>query len=80
MCLPPAPCVHIITQDKGNEDVIESAKIVKRLEKDGWTEVSHTGSHRTFKNDGVAHPITVPHPRRDMPKGLKRAIEKAAGW
>ena len=60
--------------------MIESQKIISRLLKDGWEEVSQKGSHVTFKKEGVAHLITVPHPRKDMPKGLKRAIEKAAGW
>lgn len=58
----------------------ESAKIISRLTKEGWEEVSQKGSHVTFKKEGVDHLITVPHPRKDLPIGLKRAIEKAAGW
>ena len=58
----------------------ESQKIINRLEKDGWAEVSRKGSHVTFKKEGVAFLITVPHPRKDLPKGLKRVIERSAGW
>lgn len=58
----------------------ESAEIIRRLEKDGWVEVSRKGSHATFKKDGVPHLITVPHPRKSLGKSLKRAIERAAGW
>jgi len=59
---------------------MDSKKIIARLEKEGWEEVSQKGSHVTFKKDGIDHLITVPHPRKDLPKGLLRAIEKAAGW
>ena len=58
----------------------ESQRIIARLRKEGWVEVSHKGSHVTLKKNGVAHLITVPHPRKDLPLGLKRAIAKAAGW
>lgn len=57
----------------------DSDDIIRRLRKDGWVEVRQTGSHKSFKHPGVAHIITVPHPRKDMKPGLKRAIEKAAG-
>jgi predicted RNA binding protein YcfA (HicA-like mRNA interferase family) len=60
--------------------VIESAEIIRRLTNDGWAEVSQKGSHRTFKKEGVAHLITIPHPRKDLGKGLRSTIHKAAGW
>jgi len=60
--------------------VIESAETIRRLERDGWEQVSQKGSHRTFKKEGVPHLITVPHPRKDLPRGLRKAIHKAAGW
>jgi predicted RNA binding protein YcfA (HicA-like mRNA interferase family) len=58
----------------------ESQKIIGRLKKEGWEEVSQKGSHVTLKKAGEANLITVPHPRKDLPTGLKRAIAKAAGW
>ena len=58
----------------------ESRRIINRLKDEGWETVSQKGGHVTLKRDGVAHLITVPHPRKDLPLGLIRAIEKAAGW
>lgn len=58
----------------------DSDAIIKRLLAEGWLRVSVTGSHWTFKREGVAALITVPHPRKDLAKGLKRSIYKAAGW
>jgi len=58
----------------------ESHAIIRRLRREGWAEVSRAGSHVTFKKEGVPHLITVPHPRKDLPRGLRLAIEKAAGW
>lgn len=57
-----------------------SREIINRLQSEGWQEVSHTGSHRTFKKPGIPHLITVPHPKKDLGKGLERTIAKAAGW
>jgi predicted RNA binding protein YcfA (HicA-like mRNA interferase family) len=58
----------------------ESKALIKRLIKEGWEEVSRKGSHATLKKQGIPHLITIPDPRKDLPKGLRRAIEKAAGW
>jgi predicted RNA binding protein YcfA (HicA-like mRNA interferase family) len=58
----------------------DSDTIIHRLLKEGWNEVSHTGSHRTFKHPEVMKLITVPHPRKSLGAGLKRAIQRAAGW
>lgn len=58
----------------------DSDEIIRRLKKEGWHEVSHTGSHKTFKKAGMEKLVTVPHPRKDIGRGLKRAIWKAAGW
>lgn len=58
----------------------ESDTIIKRLTKEGWVEARQSGSHRIFKKQGVAHVITVPHPRKDLGKGLRRKINRDAGW
>jgi predicted RNA binding protein YcfA (HicA-like mRNA interferase family) len=58
----------------------ESKKIIDRLLREGWAEVSQKGSHVSFKKEGVTYLITVPHPRKDLGKGLRLRIEKAAGW
>lgn len=58
----------------------DSRKIIKRLTREGWVQVSQAGSHVTFKNPRFAFLVTVPHPRRDLPLGTARNIAMAAGW
>ena len=56
----------------------DSRKIVKRLERDGWSFVKAEGSHHKYRKDGVT--VIVPHPRKDLPVGTARSIAKMAGW
>lgn len=58
---------------------MSSKALIKLLEQNGWVLVRKTGSHHTFKKEGIEHLITVPHPRKDVPKGLLKAILKQAG-
>jgi predicted RNA binding protein YcfA (HicA-like mRNA interferase family) len=57
-----------------------SREIVRRLEREGWTLVRITGSHHVFKNPTSGDTLVVPHPKKDLGKGLVRAIYKGAGW
>lgn len=57
-----------------------SREIIRRLEREGWVRTSVDGSHQTFKKAGVRHLITVPHPKKDLGKGLASKIAKQAGW
>jgi predicted RNA binding protein YcfA (HicA-like mRNA interferase family) len=57
-----------------------SRDIIRRLEKEGWTLVRVTGSHHVFKNPTSGDTLVVPHPKKDLGKGLVRAIYKGAGW
>lgn len=57
-----------------------SRKLLRMLERDGWELVRIKGDHHTFKKDGVPEIVTVPHPNRDLPKGLVRRIYQVAGW
>jgi predicted RNA binding protein YcfA (HicA-like mRNA interferase family) len=49
------------------------------LEKDGWHLVDIAGSHHQFEHPVKPGKITVPHPRKDLPTGLARAILRQAG-
>lgn len=53
-----------------------SRDIVRRLEREGWTLVRVTGSHHVFKNPASGETVVVPHPKKDLGKGLVRAIYK----
>jgi predicted RNA binding protein YcfA (HicA-like mRNA interferase family) len=51
-----------------------SRDIVRRLEQEGWTLVRVTGSHHVFKKANSGETVVVPQPKKDLGKGLVRAI------
>jgi len=57
-----------------------SRDIIRRLEREGWTLLRVTGSHHVFRNPRTGEKFVVPHPKKDLGKGLVHAIYKAAGW
>ena len=57
-----------------------SRDIIRRLEREGWILVRVTGSHHVFKSPTSGETLVVPHPKKDLGKGLVRAIYKGAGW
>ena len=48
------------------------------IEKDGWYEVRITGSHHHYKHHEKQGIVTVPHPRKEIGKGLFLSIMKQA--
>jgi predicted RNA binding protein YcfA (HicA-like mRNA interferase family) len=59
--------------------MMDSRKIIQKLKEDGWFEVAHVGSHKQFKHATKPGRVTVPVPRKDVPTGTLRSIEKQAG-
>jgi len=57
-----------------------SAEIIARLLKNGWILHNIRGSHRQFKHPEKTGKVTVPHPKKDLPKGTIKSIYKQAGW
>lgn len=57
-----------------------SRAIVRRLQKEGWVLERVTGSHHVFKNPLTGQTVVVPHPKKDLGKGLVRAIYRGVGW
>jgi predicted RNA binding protein YcfA (HicA-like mRNA interferase family) len=57
-----------------------SRDIIGRLKQDGWVEVRIVGSHHVFKHPVTKDTVTVPHPKKDLGKGLVHAIYRGAGW
>ncbi|WP_426436169.1 type II toxin-antitoxin system HicA family toxin [Bradyrhizobium genosp. P] len=57
-----------------------SRDIIRRLEREGWTLVRVSGSHHVFKKPSSGETLVVPHPKKDLGKGLVRAIYEGAGW
>jgi predicted RNA binding protein YcfA (HicA-like mRNA interferase family) len=58
---------------------MDSREIIKKLKDDGWFEVAQIGSHKQFKHAVKPGRVTVPSPRKDVPIGTLRSIEKQAG-
>lgn len=58
---------------------MNSRAVIAALEADGWSEVNRVGSHAQFKHSTKPGRVTVPHPKRDLPIGTLRSIEKQAG-
>jgi predicted RNA binding protein YcfA (HicA-like mRNA interferase family) len=58
---------------------MHSRDVIKLLEADGWREVNRKGSHAQFRHPTKKGRVTVPHPKRDLPMGTLRSIEKQAG-
>lgn len=58
---------------------MDSREIIRRLEADGWFKVAQAGSHIQYKHPSKPGRVTVPHPRKDMPTGTLKSIERQAG-
>ncbi len=58
---------------------MKSADIISALKSDGWKQVAQKGSHVQFKHHAKIGRVTVPHPKKDIPLGTLRSIEKQAG-
>jgi predicted RNA binding protein YcfA (HicA-like mRNA interferase family) len=55
---------------------VDSREVIRRLKADGWVEVARKGSHAQFKQPAKPARVTVPHPRRDLPRSTLRSIER----
>jgi predicted RNA binding protein YcfA (HicA-like mRNA interferase family) len=56
-----------------------SSDVISALRKDGWYDVARKRSHVQFKHPDKPGRVTVPHPKRDIPIGTLKSIEKQAG-
>jgi predicted RNA binding protein YcfA (HicA-like mRNA interferase family) len=58
---------------------MQSRELIKLLQADGWHLKRTRGSHHQFVHATKVGRITVPHPKKDLGKGLVLAILKQAG-
>lgn len=58
---------------------MKSADVIRKLEADGWRLARQKGSHCHFKHPLKPGVVTVPHPRKDIPIGTLKSIEKQSG-
>ena len=45
----------------------------------GWYEIARRGSHVQLKHALRSGRVTVPHPKKDLPIGTIKSIERQAG-
>ena len=64
-------CVLIHTMD--------SRKIIKILKQNGWYEITKVGSHSQLRHPERKGRVTVPHPKKDIPIGTLKSIERQSG-
>jgi predicted RNA binding protein YcfA (HicA-like mRNA interferase family) len=53
--------------------------VVVDTKRDGWVEVARKGSHVQLKHPFRKGRVAVPHPRKDLPAGTVKSIERQAG-
>ena len=58
---------------------MNSRDIILALQRDGWVQVAQKGSHVQLKHPTKPGRVTVPHPKRDIPLGTLKSIEKQSG-
>ena len=58
--------------------IYSSRELIRQLVADGWYEARVTGSHHHFKHSYKTGIVTIPHPRKQIGKGLFNNILKQA--
>lgn len=58
---------------------MNSRHIIREIEKAGWQHVATKGDYWQFKHPTLPGRVTVPHPKRDLPIGTLKSIEKQSG-
>jgi predicted RNA binding protein YcfA (HicA-like mRNA interferase family) len=53
--------------------------IIWKLEAAGWRRVGVKDSHHPFRHPDDPNRVTVQHPRKDVPTGMIRSIERQSG-
>jgi predicted RNA binding protein YcfA (HicA-like mRNA interferase family) len=58
---------------------MNSKEIIKQMEEDGWMLRAIRGSHHIFNHPNKPGHISIPHPKKDLGKGLVLKLLKQAG-
>ena len=58
---------------------MKSADLIREITEAGWTLQRVRGSHHVFVHPRLPGILVVPHPKKDLGKGLVAAIRKQAG-
>lgn len=57
---------------------MNSREITKLILNDGWELVRTKGSHHQYRHPTKPGTVTIPHPKKDLPKGTIKSILKQA--
>ena len=71
--------VLILYLSVGIITTVKSADLIRELRAAGWFEDRIVGSHHIFRHPTIPGHLTVPHPKKDLGKGLVHKIRKQAG-
>ena len=58
---------------------MNSANLIKEMQRAGWQLDRVNGSHHVFKHPTRPGIVVVPHPKKDLGVGLVKAIRRQAG-
>jgi predicted RNA binding protein YcfA (HicA-like mRNA interferase family) len=58
---------------------VKSADLMRELVQHGWVLDRVRGSHHVFRHSSRPGIVVIPHPRKDLGKGLVTKIRKQAG-
>ena len=53
--------------------------MIKKIKAAGWVLARTKGSHHHFHHGARPGIVTVPHPKKDIPIGTLKSIEKQSG-
>lgn len=59
--------------------IMKSADLIRKLKDGGWVLAHTVGSHHQFKHPTKPGKVTVPHPKKDLPRGTVNSVWKQAG-
>ena len=68
-----------IMRTGNGKEAMDSREILKQLKDDGWEIVRTKGSHHQLAHPTKPGRVTVPHPKRDIPRGTVKSIERQSG-
>jgi predicted RNA binding protein YcfA (HicA-like mRNA interferase family) len=57
----------------------DSRTIIAKLEAAGWRLVAVKGGHHQFRHPARPNRVTVTHPKKDVPIGTIKSIERQSG-
>ena len=58
---------------------MRSDELIKMVQDDGWVLKRITGSHHQFSHPTKKGLVTIPHPKKDLPKPTVKSVLKQAG-